>query len=259
MTTRSLSPLLNLFVIWVMALGCRGSEPSPVQTQPAPALDPALVCTQANKQASCFQRVDATGSPDSVPHTELWVLKSEVTAANYDQCIQQNGCSTEQVMTAGGMATVGQPQKRRQPATGVTYQGARDYCAWRGARLPTEAEWDWIARGSSERLYPWGDKPRCPLYLPKQDAILEADISPACGKLMTRLKSTMTSHETHEISEQLKTHLTADELHALCEDNDDASVEETMVAIQAAISFTHIPESCQYRNGWIIHEGRYVS
>jgi formylglycine-generating enzyme required for sulfatase activity len=46
----------------------------------------------------------------------------------------------------------------QHPVTVETWQGARAYCGARGARLPTEAEWERTARGAEGRFYPWGDE-----------------------------------------------------------------------------------------------------
>ena len=55
-----------------------------------------------------------------------------------------------------GRLTV-QPVAGTRPMTGVTWFGARAFCRGQGKRLPTEAEWEFVARGPERRTFPWSD------------------------------------------------------------------------------------------------------
>ena len=54
------------------------------------------------------------------------------------------------------------PGEERRPVVNVTWYSAMAYAAWLGGSLPTEAQWEFAARGPKGREYPWGsESPTC--------------------------------------------------------------------------------------------------
>ena len=54
---------------------------------------------------------------------------------------------------------IADPGYEQHPVAEASWAAAVAYCAWRGARLPTEVQWEAAARGLQGRPYPWGDAP----------------------------------------------------------------------------------------------------
>jgi formylglycine-generating enzyme required for sulfatase activity len=78
--------------------------------------------------------------------------KYEVTNALYRACVDAGGCERPSyVPTYNNLA------RADHPVVNVDWESAKNYCLWRGAKLPTEAQWEKAARGGDGRKYPWGD------------------------------------------------------------------------------------------------------
>lgn len=84
---------------------------------------------------------------------DYYIDQYEVTNELYLACVEAGGCPT------GGSSRLRNPTYVGHPVMDVTWYEAQNYCEWRGASLPTEAQWEKAARGTDERTFPWGNEP----------------------------------------------------------------------------------------------------
>jgi formylglycine-generating enzyme required for sulfatase activity len=129
--------------------------------------------------AGCFAmgsdplRDTAAGSDEQPQHDvclthSFWSDQNDVTNAAYQRFVNAGGYTLREYWSdegwqwlqanhvtapdnTGGFTDPGQPR------VGVSWYEAQAYARWRGGRLPTEAEWEYAARGPQAPIYPWGD------------------------------------------------------------------------------------------------------
>lgn len=113
---------------------------------------------------------DPRGYPDQRPAHRVqitrgfWIYKTPVTNYQYRQFVKDTSHPEPDYWTDADF------NHNDQPAVGVSWYDAVAYCDWAGVRLPSEAEWEYAARGTDQRNYPWGNQ-----KLDESRAVFNAD------------------------------------------------------------------------------------
>lgn len=102
---------------------------------------------------------DGSEDPGSKPEHKISVKsfyldQYEVTNEQYLQFVK----SENHAAPAGWKDGTFPSGEAKFPVTNVTWQDAADFAKWAGKRLPTEEEWEYAARGTDKRIFPWGNE-----------------------------------------------------------------------------------------------------
>ena len=157
-------------VLWLVA-ACGTGEPlaqtpalgtttAPVRDLGEPKVRAAEGMTMVYVPGGEFRMGRTKGVADrahAIVLDSFWIDQTEVTNDHYRRCVEDGACRAP-TTCSWGEPTYEDTSKADHPVICVTWQGANDYCRWAGGRLPTEAEWEYAARGPDSAIYPWGDE-----------------------------------------------------------------------------------------------------
>ena len=128
-------------------------------TASADAAETGAACGSVPADMSCvvggtFERGDpgdpATAPVEAVTVSTFLMDRREVSNAAYAECVDAAVCAPAFPFRGFGAPDL--------PAVAMRWEDARAYCAWKGKRLPFEAEWERAARGAGNTRWPHGDE-----------------------------------------------------------------------------------------------------
>jgi formylglycine-generating enzyme required for sulfatase activity len=191
-TTTSTTPASDSTLIPTTQAAVNQPSPSPTllsktppvctsigQTWTRPSDQMTLVCVPAGSFTIGLKTCEFNGcqkevNGGTVKLAAFWIDRTEVTNAMYTLFVGQTafvtGAERAGASEVNGISTpvTGSDWKHPQgpgssiaglddrPVIEMNYYDASAYCAWAGGHLPTEAQWEFAARGSDGRLFPWG-------------------------------------------------------------------------------------------------------
>ncbi len=134
---------LPLALMWIL-MGCGGGG--------TPNASPG----QATIPAGSFHLGGSPERPGRLTEVRAFRMdRQEVTVGDYAKCIAAGACSPPH---ENWLACNWRERQARanHPLNCVDWGQAQAFCRWMARRLPSEAEWEYAARGADGRLYPWG-------------------------------------------------------------------------------------------------------
>jgi formylglycine-generating enzyme required for sulfatase activity len=119
----------------------------------AEIIDSTVLCEHEPLAVTCDERSFADELLQHRVRLSAYFLdRREVSVAEYSACVRIGRCKAPPYERGARRF-----ERASLPVTLVTWDDARSFCAARGARLPTEAEFERAARGLNARRFPWGE------------------------------------------------------------------------------------------------------